>query len=379
MKEKKGVIVLGGHVQGLGVVRIFGKQGIPSIVVDNTAINVARHSRYCSKFYKYKNNDLLEFLLYLGRIGKYKNWLIIPTNDNQVEIISKNYRKLEAFFKISTDKWEVLKVFFNKRLTYQMAEKLGIKYPDTFMPDSLQEVKQLKVAYPCIIKPAVMHSFYKHFKTKVFVCNNKDELMANYRKSVSFIPVDEIIIQEIIPGSSQHQYSVCFMFDGNKSLVSLVGRRARQHPPDFGNATTYAETVQIPLLYEEALRLLKAIGYTGVCEVEFKFDERDQQYKLLEVNPRTWKWHSITEKSNSPLLMSCYHFFYGLEPIEKNDFSQASFRHLVTDIPTMINMRLKRIPLSKTRRKPQYAVWDRRDLKPGLFELFYLPYNIKNR
>ncbi len=50
---KKGVIVLGGHVQGLGIIRIFGKNNISCILLDNTKINIARHSKYCNAFYKY--------------------------------------------------------------------------------------------------------------------------------------------------------------------------------------------------------------------------------------------------------------------------------------------------------------------------------------
>ena len=45
--NKKGVIVLGGHVQGLGIIRIFGKNNIPCVLLDSTGINIARHSKYC--------------------------------------------------------------------------------------------------------------------------------------------------------------------------------------------------------------------------------------------------------------------------------------------------------------------------------------------
>jgi len=68
---KPGVIVIGGHVQGLGIVRIYGKNNIPVIVLDNTSINLARHSRYCMKFIKFKKNQLLEKLLSIGRSNSY--------------------------------------------------------------------------------------------------------------------------------------------------------------------------------------------------------------------------------------------------------------------------------------------------------------------
>lgn len=374
-----GVIVIGGHVQGLGIARIFGKNKIPVTLLDKTGINLTRHSKYCNHFIKYREGELLDRLMQLGRSNHYYNWLLMPTSDAHVEILGKNKNELSNYFKVSTADPEVLKYFFNKRLTYKLAQDLSITIPKTWIVDSWLEISKIDINYPCIIKPAVMHTFYSQTKKKVFVCNNKLELKENYDKALTLIPKEEIIIQDIVPGNSEHQYSVCFMFDGEKPLVTLTARRARQHPPDFGNATTYAETVDIPEIVGYAEKILKKINFIGVCEVEFKFDTRNNDYKFLEVNPRAWKWHSIAEKSNSPILMSLYHHTYNLEPIVKNDQKNATFRHLMTDIPTIIKMRLLNINYIKTKKNTKYAVWDLKDLTPSFFEILYLPYFIIKR
>lgn len=372
--DKKGVIVIGGHVQGLGITRIYGKNNISVILMDNTPVNLTRHSRYCRKFINYEKDGLLDALLKLADTGKFQNWLIVPTNDAHVEILSKNKELLSKYFKVSSEDQEVLDYFFNKRKTYRLAESLAIPIPKTHMPDSKKELEQLDLEYPCIIKPAVMHTFYSKTKKKVFVCNNKLELLSNYDKALEVIPEKEVIIQDIIPGNSEHQYSACFMFDGKKPLVTLTARRARQHPPDFGNATTYAETIENDFIVTNGIKLLSKVSYRGVCEVEFKYDTRDKTYKFLEVNPRTWKWHSIAEKSESPILMSLYHFMYGLATIENNIQKFATFRHLVTDIPTILKMKLTGIDYVKTKKNTKFAVWDKSDLLPVFFELLHLPY-----
>lgn len=374
-----GVIVIGGHVQGLGITRIFGKNDIPVILLDETSTNLARHSKYCKKFIRYSKDRLLEELLSLMKEGKYRNWLLMPTNDKHVGILGDHKDELSKHFKVSTTDKKVLRYFFNKRNTYKLAADLNIPIPNTWSPDTWEEVSKLDLEYPCIIKPAVMHTFYSQIKKKVFVCNNVTELEENYMKALSLIPKDEVIIQDIIPGNSEHQYSVCFMFDGNRPLVTLSARRARQHPPDFGNATTYAETVDIPELVVSAKKILNEINFTGVCEVEFKFDTRDNTYKFLEVNPRTWKWHTLAEKSNSPILMSLYNYIYNLVPIIKNEQENASFRHLLTDVPTIIKMKLNKIKYTKTKKPIKYAVWDTNDILPALFEILYLPYFILKR
>jgi predicted ATP-grasp superfamily ATP-dependent carboligase len=62
---------------------------------------------------------------------------------------------------------------------------------------------------------------------------------------------------------------------------------------DFGHATTYAVTVDIPELEILARRFLRAMGYYGLSEIEFMQDDRDGRYKLIEMNPRTWGWHTL--------------------------------------------------------------------------------------
>lgn len=378
-KEVLGVIVLGGHVQGLGIIRIYGENGIPCILFDDTPYNIARFSKYCESFFNYKSEFLKEFLIDFQKNIKYKDWLLVPTNDLQVRIISENIELLSGFYKISTDKWPIVEKCYNKRLTYRIAKRLNIPIPNTWMPNSEEELLGLNIPTPCIIKPAVVHSFYKKAKQKVFHCKNAEELLNNYRKAIKIIPFDEVIVQEIILGANENQYSIGIVYNRNESLVSLMVRRKRQHPIDFGNATTFAETVDIPEAKALAEKLLTEINYRGICEVEFKYDSKDNIFKLLEINPRTWKWHIIAKKSNSPLLMSLYNLVYDRSKIIKHTQEPASFKHQITDIPTVIRMKLKNSYIQSNNRNTISAVWDIKDPLPGIVELFLLPFLIFKR
>jgi len=311
--KKPGIIVLGGHVQALNIIRILGRTGVPAIIIDSTYRNLARHSKFCHNFYKIPDKDLSSFIFKLKEENKYPKWFIFPTNDFHVNILSKNKELLEPYFNIAADSWNVTEKCYNKRLTYEIASSLNIPIPKTWMPDSLDEIEFDKINFPCIVKPAVMHTFYKQSGKKVFLSKTEEELKSNYQKAINIVPANEIIIQEVIPGDNYHQYSACFLFDGSKSLLSLTARRARQHPLDFGNATTYAEIIEDSRIVNYAEQILKEINYHGLCEVEFKFDTRDAKYKFFEINPRTWKWHSIAAKARIPFLVSYYNKFFGIE------------------------------------------------------------------
>lgn len=374
--KKKGVIVIGGHVQGLGIIRIFGRNNIPCYLLDSNNINIAKHSKYCVKFFKIDpKQEFISFLVKLNHEYNLNDWLLIPTDDNYVRILSQNKELLEKYFHVSVDSWQVIEKCYNKRITYRIAQDLGIDMPKTYFPDNIEEIKRLNVSFPCIIKPAIMHKLNSQIHQKVLVCKNREELITNYEKVLHYIPPDEVIIQEIIPGDSENQYSACFFYNRTEPFVSLLARRKRQYPIDFGKCTTFAETIFDESLLQHAQLILNKINFWGLCEVEFKKDERDGKYKFLEINPRTWKWHSIANKSNSPFLISLYSSIYDGRPIFKKDWIDCSWKDCVIDNVLLLKLLLIRRPLFRSRNKNiEFAVLNADDLMPFVFELVYSPY-----
>lgn len=125
--------------------------------------------------------------------------------------------------------------------------------------------------------------------------------------------------------------------------------------------------------------MLKFIKYKGVCEVEYKYDPISAKYLLLEINPRTWKWHSIAESANINLLENYCNVLHNKEIKNIGVVKKACFRHLLTDIPTKLQYIRKGLKISKPKYPIQYAVWCKSDIKPALYELLYLPYLIFER
>jgi len=382
LKNSIRIIVLGGHVQSYGIVKIFGESNIYSIVIDKEKHNIARHSKYCKSFYKATYDNLIDLLKKFIANNLYQNCLIIPTDDYYVRILSQNRDLLNTHFKVAIDSWDKVNIFFNKRNSYPIVEALGVPIPKTYYPDNINNLEALseQISFPCIIKPAVVLDFSRHFKKKVFVCNNYEELKNNFYKAVSIINPNELLIQEIIPGSSYNQYSVGLFFNKNESYNLLVARRKRQHPIDFGNATTYAETVDMPILIEYAEKILSKTEFTGICEVEFKYDERDNKFKFLEVNPRTWKWHLISEPAEIPFLLNILKFYNNQQPISDKKYKKAGWRDIITDIPISILMFLKGLKNYKSKtEKNVEAVYNIKDLRPFIFHLIYTPFFIFKR
>lgn len=311
----KGAVVIGGHVQGLGLVRMLGSKKIPVVVMDTTGYNVARFSKYCTRFIKMPGDifeseqKFCDFLKAKNHQYNLQGWLLFPTDDQTVAYVSRHKRELSDDYTIWTPAWDVVERCYNKKLTYSLAKKIGIPIPESYFPEGLSDVRAIgdQIQYPAIIKPAVMHTFYTQTRCKAILVHAREELEEQYRDVARIIPPSEIIIQEIIPGSPEHLYSFGSFFKDRGIIASIVGRRSRQIPMDFGKASTFVELVDIAEIRSLSLKLLDALGYYGLSEVEFKYDTRDGTFKLLEINPRTWKWHSLALLSglNLPYLLYC--------------------------------------------------------------------------
>ncbi|PYR51757.1 MAG: ATP-grasp domain-containing protein [Acidobacteria bacterium] len=287
-----GAIVLGGNFIGLGVVRSLGARGIPVWIVDPKRSNaVARFSRYAQRFLE-PTADVHHFLIREGQRHRLDGWVLFPADDTSVEILSTNHQSLSTIYHVTTPPIDVTKFALDKRLTYRRADELGIPTPWTSTSDAASEAVN-DLPYPVILKPAVNHHFFPHTGLKVLAADDPLEFQTARARMGEWLTPDAILVQERIPGGGQCQFSYCAACKQGKVYAALVARRRRQYPVEFGNASSFVETVDQPLIEAYGRKFLEAIGFDGMAEVEFKFDSRDRRYKILDVNARPWGWHAL--------------------------------------------------------------------------------------
>ena len=149
---------------------------------------------------------------------------------------------------------------------------------------------------------------------------------------------------------------------------------------DFGNASTFVESVYVPELVDLGTRLLKAIDYYGLSEVEFKRDVRDGEFKLLEMNARTWLWHSLAIRCGVDFPYLLYNDLIGNEVVPRTHFREnVKFIHIYTDFVVVIkeimraNMTLGDCIKSLNGEK-EFAVFSWDDPMPFIAESLMLPY-----
>lgn len=379
---KVGAVVVGGDYQGLGIVRSLGRHGVPVCIVDDEH-SISRFSRYASHAFKIGNlrdeRSAVSALLDLGRRMKLQGWILYPTRDELVAAFSHYRSELSELFRVPTPDWEVVKWAWDKRNTYGLARELDIPTPLTCCLENVDDLSRVNFPPPFAIKPAIKEHFVYATKAKAWRADSRDELKSLVRKASKFMDPSELIIQEVIPGGGDQQFSYCAFFRDRCAEGSMVVKRRRQHPLQFGRASTYVETVDIPIVEELSERFLRAIDYYGLVEVEYKLDPRDSQYKLLDVNARTWGYHSIGASAGVDFAHMLYLDQIGQPVSSSKGQPGIGWVRMTTDIPAAFCACLGgdldfRSYFRSLRTCSTEAVFSPEDPIPGLVEMLLLPY-----
>jgi D-aspartate ligase len=380
--ERVGAVVLGGDFQGLGIVRSLGRRGVPVCVIDDE-YSISRFSHYATHSVRVPDlrdeTKAVEAVLEVGRRVGLEGWVLYPTRDEIVAALSRYRPALADFFRVPTPGWHSIQWAWDKRNTYRLAGELGIPTPRTWCPEDLHDLDAIEIEPPLTIKPAIKEHFIYATKAKAWRADSRAELAKRFLQAAALVPPGEVMVQELIPGDGRQQYAYCAFFKDGQAVGSMVARRRRQHPPEFGRATTFAETVDLPLLEDLSLRFLRAIDYYGLVELEYKLDPRDGQFKLLDVNARTWGYHTLGFQAGVDFPYLLFLDQLGLPVPVCRTQTGVRWVRLATDLPTCIlEMMCGRLAcrefVQSLRTSQIEAVFCREDLLPGLVELGLIPY-----
>lgn len=377
-----GGIVLGGDYQGLGIVRSLGRRGIPVCVIDDEH-SIARHSRYTTFFESVPDlrdeGRTIDALLEVTSRLRLQGWVVFPTREENVAALARHRDRVTPVLRVPTPPWDVIKWAWDKRNTYALADELGIPAPRTRHVRSVAELEALDLELPVVIKPAVKEHFIYATKAKAWRADTREELVERFRQASAIVPEGEVMLQELVPGDGRDQFAYCALFKDGGAVATMVARRRRQHPPEFGRASTFVETVEMPELEALSERFLRRIDYYGLVELEYKRDPRNGTMKLLDVNARTWGYHTLGPAAGVDFPLLLFHDQLGRPPEVTRSRPGVSWIRLATDLPTaaveIARGRLSvREYLGTVARSRVEAVFMRDDLRPGLAEVGLIPY-----
>jgi predicted ATP-grasp superfamily ATP-dependent carboligase len=372
-----GALVMGADYRGLGVVRSLGRRGIPVWVIKEGGHLVAATSRYVRRRVAWPagdDNRKIDFLVELASRHDLNGWMLLPTDDYGVALASQHHEVLMSKYRVTVPPWEELRWACDKRLLCLLACKLGIPQPWTIWPSCREELAALDYPFPVILKPAVRLRPSGLGTPKAWRVDDRASLLKRYDEACKLVPPESLMVQEIVPGEGGTQFSYAALCQHGYPVASIVARRTRQYPRDFGQLSTYVETVDEPEIIEPAVQLLKAMRFTGLVEVEFKKDATTGDYKLLDVNPRVWGWHTLARRAGVDFPYLLWLLVKGDHVPEVRGRADERWMHLSADLPVAIKEILGgrlslRTYMGSLLRPLESAIFAWDDPAPGLLDL----------
>jgi D-aspartate ligase len=330
-----------GWVNGLAAIRSLGRAGVRVLAVDHRPSALGFRSKYAERFLSpdpfVDERGFVNFVRALGEV------VVFPTHDDSLNALARYADDLDMLTPFPA--WELLERLQSKRAQLEQAADAGVDIP---APEP--------GTFPVVVKPDRPVEFKRRYRRQAFRCENQAELDAALAKTEEF----GAIVQELVPGGDDALYTVGSYLDRDgEPLGIFCGRKLRQTPPGIGTCRV-GEAVWVQQAVDAALMLLRAFGYTGLSQVEFKRDARDGRFKLMEINPRLWQWHGLATACGVDLPRIAYADLVGESPPAAH-MNGSGKRWAITLLPG------ERPALQR----PPYvdAVFAADDPKPGLVHL----------
>lgn len=305
--DMNAAVVFNCHITGLAVARSLGLRGVPVVGLDRDPKGYGLHSRHTTVAGRcpYPLDDegaFIDLLMEIGSVLRQKA-VLFPCLDEWVFAVARHRKRLEEFFLLPFSELDTIERILNKDLLYRKCEERNIPIPRTYYLNG-QNASGIaaEIGFPCILKPALQREFTNEFGEKVFRVESREEFLQLVERAGRH----PLLAQEIVGAGIDSFYSLCSYIgrDGRAKGV-FVGRKLEQYPADFGTACL-VDSRYVEEIIERGTDVLKQFGYQGVSEVEFIYDERDRDFKLLDINTRVWKWIGLPVRAGIDLPWLAY-------------------------------------------------------------------------
>lgn len=334
-----GVVILGGAHGTLALARSLGAKNVPVWLVstDTPLPGLSRRIRHKFDWPGPGDPNAISFLLGLAQKHGLAGALLIPGGDGEVRLVSQSIEALSPAYKIMLPEWEQLKWVCEKPLLYRRASELSVDIPPTYRFASTEEAAHAAIRFPVVLKPNMGGGGSELARAKVIRADDRASFDPVFQRAADEIGIDNVVVQELIPGGGEGQFSYSALWHDGKPVAEFTARRGRQYPVDFGYTSTYVEVVNRPDAVDAARRLLTSIHHEGLVEIEFKRDARDGALRLLDVNPRPWSWFGLASAAGIDLGAMIWEIANGRDPgRQKTPRPGTAWMYLVRDMVSAV-------------------------------------------
>jgi predicted ATP-grasp superfamily ATP-dependent carboligase len=286
MKGETVIITWARGGSSLSAIRSLGKRGIRIVAIDSIKSSPGFYSKFTDKaiLFMERSSDLNAYEYSLKRIFDRERCLtVFPMDEITAYVLSKHKHEFEEKRNIEMPwpEYEQLKIAQDREKLLKLAADLGMPIPRCC---TIQRVERGELDGPWVIKPG--YSMIEDGKKAIVGHVKYASKIKDLKMVVKMMKIQGLnpIIQEFIPGEG---YGFFALYNKGKIKASFQHHRLRE-ASYMGGGSSLRESIKIPELQKEGLKIPQKLNWQGPIMVEFRKDQRDGRFKLMEVNPRFW-------------------------------------------------------------------------------------------
>ena len=154
-----------------------------------------------------------------------------------------------------------------------------------------------EIGYPVILRPA-----FTLGGTGGGFAGDDDELTAMMKNALALSPVHQVLLEKSIKGYKEIEFEV--MRDANDTAITVCSME-NLDPVGIhtGDSIVVAPCQTLTnkeyhMLRDSALKIIRALGVKGGCNVQFALDPQSFSYYVIEVNPRVSRSSALASKAS---------------------------------------------------------------------------------
>lgn len=194
---------------------------------------------------------------------------------------------------------EAIAMSEDRELFKETMERIGEPVPVSRSVNSIEEAKEaVKIIgrYPVLVRPA-----YTLGGTGGGIAYDEAELEDICARGLAYSRIHQVLIEESVLGWKEYEYEV--MRDANDNCIIICNMENL----DAMGIHTGESIVVAPCLTlsdkdhqrlrTAAIKVIRALGIEGGCNVQFAFNPENSDYRLIEVNPRVSRSSALASKA----------------------------------------------------------------------------------
>ena len=181
----------------------------------------------------------------------------------------------------------------------ELCQRIGEPVIPSEITYSVEEAKAAaeRIGYPVVLRPA-----FTLGGTGGGFANDEAELEEVAMHGFALSPVHQVLVEKSVRGYNEIEFEV--MRDGTDRAITICGmENVDPVGVHTGDSVVVAPILSLSqadldMLNASALKLIRALGVCGGCNVQFALNPERSEYYLIEVNPRVSRSSALASKAS---------------------------------------------------------------------------------